>query len=57
MIYYFSFYAQAMQTALMDSLKDVLQNEWTDETALAWNKLFRFIADTMIAGLQSSIAN
>ncbi|XP_031556128.1 globin-1-like [Actinia tenebrosa] len=47
-------YLDAMQAALMDSLRQTLQSEWTDETAIAWNKLFRFIADTMITGLQSS---
>lgn len=44
---------QAMQTALMQNIKEVLQNEWTEEVAIAWNKLFRFIVDTMIYGLQN----
>jgi hemoglobin-like flavoprotein len=42
-----------MQVALMDTLSDLLQSQWTQETSDAWNILFRFIADTMKRGLQS----
>ncbi|KXJ15001.1 globin-2 [Exaiptasia diaphana] len=49
-------YLDAMQVALMDTLKDLLQSQWTQETCDAWNILFRFIADTMKRGLQSASA-
>jgi len=42
-----------MQVALMDTLKELLKSQWTQETAEAWNILFRFIADTMKRGLQA----
>ncbi|XP_031559588.1 globin-1-like [Actinia tenebrosa] len=47
-------YLDAMQVALMDTLQDLLQSQWTQETSEAWNILFRFIADTMKRGLQSN---
>lgn len=42
-----------MQTALMSTLEDLLKSSWTQETAEAWNKLFEFVKDKMILGLQS----
>lgn len=50
----YHYYFQAMQEALMDTLKDLLEAQWTQETCDAWNILFRFIADTMKRGLQSA---
>lgn len=46
-------YLDAMQEALMCTLKELLNHQWTLETEEAWNKLFRFISTTMIKGLQS----
>ena len=34
-------------------LKDLLKSSWTEETADAWNKLFQFITEHMVYGLQS----
>ncbi|XP_031559586.1 cytoglobin-1-like [Actinia tenebrosa] len=45
-------YLDAMQLALIETLQDLLESQWTEETADAWNILFRFIADTMKRGLQ-----
>ena len=42
-----------MQEALMFVLKDLLKSSWTEETADAWNKLFQFITEHMVYGLQS----
>jgi len=44
---------EAMQDALMFTLQDLLKSSWTDETSDAWKKLFHFIIDHMIYGLQS----
>ncbi|XP_032222462.2 globin [Nematostella vectensis] len=46
-------YLDAMQVAYTDTIQDLLKTQWTDGTAEAWNKLFRFIADTMKHGLSS----
>ncbi|KAJ7380380.1 hypothetical protein OS493_008832 [Desmophyllum pertusum] len=46
-------YLDSMQVALMVTLQDLLQSSWTEETAEAWNKLFHFIVEKMIKGLQS----
>ncbi|EDO37414.1 predicted protein [Nematostella vectensis] len=46
-------YLEAMHGALMDTLRNLLQSQWTEETAEAWNKLFSFISTTMVRGLQS----
>lgn len=46
-------YLDAMQEALMYTVKELLNHQWTHETEEAWNKLFRFISSTMIKGLQS----
>ncbi|XP_078345225.1 globin-1-like isoform X2 [Oculina patagonica] len=46
-------YLDAMQDALMFTLNDLLKSSWTEETAEAWRKLFHFIIDHMICGLQS----
>jgi len=48
-----TFCSQSMQDALMFTLQDLLKSSWTDETSGAWNKLFHFIMDHMIYGLQS----
>ena len=42
-----------MQDALMFTLQDLLKSSWTDETSAAWKKVFRFIMEHMIYGLQS----
>ena len=34
-------------------LKDLLKSSWTEETEDAWNKLFQFITEHMVYGLQS----
>lgn len=47
------FFSQSMQEALMFVLKDLLKSSWTEETADAWNKLFQFITEHMVYGLQS----
>ncbi|XP_068672902.1 globin C, coelomic-like isoform X2 [Montipora capricornis] len=44
---------ESMQSALMSTLQDLLKTSWTEETAEAWNKLFKFLKDQMIYGLQS----
>ena len=49
----FPFFSQSMQEALMFVLKDLLKSSWTEETADAWNKLFQFITEHMVYGLQS----
>ncbi|XP_073230402.1 globin-1-like isoform X2 [Porites lutea] len=46
-------YLDSMQTALMSTLQELLKSSWTEETAEAWNKLFMFVKDQMIRGLQS----
>lgn len=46
-------YLDSMQEALMFVLKDLLKSSWTEETADAWNKLFQFITEHMVYGLQS----
>ncbi|PFX30557.1 globin-1-like isoform X2 [Stylophora pistillata] len=46
-------YLDSMQEALMFVLQDLLESSWTEETADAWNKLFRFVTEHMTYGLQS----
>lgn len=46
-------YLESMQDALMFTLQDLLKSSWTDETSAAWKKLFQFIIEHMIYGLQS----
>ena len=37
----------------MFTLQELFKSSWTEETAEAWNKLFMFIKDQMVRGLQS----
>lgn len=48
-----AFCPQSMQDALMFTLADLLKSSWTAETSEAWKKLFQFITEHMIFGLQS----
>lgn len=39
---------------MMLAFKEFFPNLWTEEMDEAWNKLYRYIADMMIAGLDAS---
>ncbi|XP_073231190.1 globin-1-like [Porites lutea] len=43
----------SVKTALIFTLQELFKSSWTEETAEAWNKLFMFIRDQMVRGLQS----
>ncbi|XP_046860155.1 neuroglobin-like [Xenia sp. Carnegie-2017] len=47
-------YLERMGAAMMLAFKEFFPNLWTEEMDEAWNKLYRYIADMMIAGLDAS---
>jgi len=47
-------YLEVIHEALMFSLKEAFQVEWTTETSESWSTLFRFMSEAMIIGLNDN---
>lgn len=47
-------YFEVIHEALMFSLKDVFQSDWTTETSESWSALFRYMSEAMIIGLNDT---
>ncbi|XP_028408968.1 neuroglobin-like isoform X1 [Dendronephthya gigantea] len=46
-------YLERMGAAMMLAFKELYPDLWTEETDEAWNKLYKYISDMMVEGLNS----